>query len=69
MSALLPSETKCEKPIPDACAQSSRAVHMAPDWLSTATGALAGMPSANEAFIEVTVSMIPSVLGPTSRMP
>ena len=66
-SLMSPSETRWEKPMPRAVAQSSTVVTIAPDCATKATPPFCGVPGANDAFIRIGVEMTPRQFGPTTR--
>ena len=68
-SSMLPTETKCEKPMPSSIAQSSTEVHKAPDWEMKPTRPGRAIPAANVALSPPTGFMIPRQFGPITRMP
>src|SRR3990170_587729 len=66
---MLPRDTNFEKPMLIDRAQSRIAVATAPDWENMPTSYWRGAVSAKVAFMPTAVLMIPTELGPTSRMP
>src|SRR3990170_2910840 len=68
-SALLPRLMNFEKPTFEPIAQSSIAVHNAPDWEKNAIRPFGGIPFANDALRFEFVSISPRQFGPRSLMP
>ena len=68
-SSMLPTDTKCEKPIPSSMAQSSTDVQSAPDWEMKPMCPGAGVMAAKLALRCSRGTMIPRQLGPRIRMP
>src|SRR3989337_1398213 len=68
-SALFPRLTNFENPTFEPIAQSSIAVHNAPDWEKNAIRPFGGIPFANDALRFEFVSISPRQFGPRSLMP
>src|SRR4030067_2482345 len=68
-SALLPRLMNFEKPTFEPIAQSSIAVHNAPDWEKNAIRPFGGIPFANDALRFEFVSISPRQFGPSSLIP
>ena len=71
MSALLPTDTKLEMPMPRRALSSIREMPSAPDWVMNATLPGIGSTGAKVAFIRTDGSVLatPMQFGPTMRMP
>jgi hypothetical protein len=71
MSALLPTDTKLEMPMPRRALSSTNERPSAPDWVMKATLPGIGSTGANVAFIRIEASVLarPMQLGPITRMP
>ena len=70
-SALLPSDTNCEKPSPTSRAASSIATPRAPEWEANATEPGSAGAGVNDASMRTSGSVLitPMQLGPTIRTP
>ncbi len=70
-SALLPSETKCEKPRPTSRAASSIATPTAPEWEPNATAPGSAGAGVNDASMRTSLAVLitPMQLGPIIRTP
>ena len=66
-SLMPPSETRCEKPMPRATAQSSTAVSIAPDWVKNAVAAPSASRGRSWRSASCAGASTPMQLGPTMR--